>query len=566
MSNFNRQNGRIGRARPRLAGAIADRFGLFARQEDGNLTVFSMVMLSLMIAFGGLAVDMMRYELTRATLQNTLDRAALASAALSQTLVPEDVVADYFDKAGIADQLIDVVATEGLNFRRVEAYAEADTRPMFLNMVGLTQLHVQADTAAEQRINNVEIVMVLDVSGSMGNNSRIENLQVAAKEFVDTLLTDDVEKKISIGMVPFNSNVNLGADLISAFNATHDHGVPDFNCVDVPDTAFSTLSISTSLGLPMTSLADTASGTSGSNWTTSNRSPAASMPACEDNLDTIVRLPGQDVGVLQTQIDALDANGYTSINVGMRWGLTLLDPAMQAAYTGFIADDKMPDELAGRPFDFTDDEAMKVIVLMTDGENTSSDVVYDQYKTGPSPIWKATDNYYSIFHSSKVTLTNATTICNSRPFWVPHLSVWHSRPWNGTAPVATACYEQTPTVAYTNTNVQNWETIWSVMRASYVANQFYKRALGGNLSTYTDMFAYATSPSTMDEQLQDVCDLAKDEGVIVFGISFEAPTNGATQIQQCSSSNAHYFEATGVQISTVFAAIANNISQLRLVQ
>ena len=73
----------------------------------------------------------------------------------------------------------------------------------------------------------------------------------------------------------------------------------------------------------------------------------------------------------------------------------------------------------------------------------------------------------------------------------------------------------------------------------------------------------------MDTQLQQVCTLAKANGVVVYGIAFEAPANGQTQIRNCSTdgtTGSHYFNATGLQISTAFSAIASNISQLRLTQ
>jgi hypothetical protein len=55
--------------------------------------------------------------------------------------------------------------------------------------------------------------------------------------------------------------------------------------------------------------------------------------------------------------------------------------------------------------------------------------------------------------------------------------------------------------------------------------------------------------------------------VIVYGIAFEAPTNGQTQIKNCATSDAHYFLAdANLSIATVFRAIANNISELRLTQ
>ena len=91
-------------------------------------------------------------------------------------------------------------------------------------------------------------------------------------------------------------------------------------------------------------------------------------------------------------------------------------------------------------------------------------------------------------------------------------------------------------------------------------------------TTYTnllDSYRTVTQTTTMDTQLQDICTLAKAQNVIIYGIAFEAPTNGQTQIRNCSTdgtTGSHYFNATGLQITTAFAAIANNISQLRLTQ
>jgi hypothetical protein len=76
------------------------------------------------------------------------------------------------------------------------------------------------------------------------------------------------------------------------------------------------------------------------------------------------------------------------------------------------------------------------------------------------------------------------------------------------------------------------------------------------------------SAGTMDTMLQQSCTLTKAQGTVVYGIAFEAPTNGQTQISNCSSSpkSNHYFNATGLNISAVFQTIASNISQLRLTQ
>ena len=112
------------------------------------------------------------------------------------------------------------------------------------------------------------------------------------------------------------------------------------------------------------------------------------------------------------------------------------------------------------------------------------------------------------------------------------------------------------------------------MRLSYVAWQFYGRALGGSISAaritaYNNAmtaFKTLTPTTTMDTQLQTMCTEAKAQGVLIYGIAFEAPTNGQAQISSCSTSLAYYFNASGLQITTAFNAIANNISQLRLTQ
>ena len=72
----------------------------------------------------------------------------------------------------------------------------------------------------------------------------------------------------------------------------------------------------------------------------------------------------------------------------------------------------------------------------------------------------------------------------------------------------------------------------------------------------------------MDASLQDSCNLARQNGVIVYGIAFEAPANGQQQISACSTTaGGHYFNATDeAKIQTAFRTISSNLTQLRLTQ
>jgi len=62
------------------------------------------------------------------------------------------------------------------------------------------------------------------------------------------------------------------------------------------------------------------------------------------------------------------------------------------------------------------------------------------------------------------------------------------------------------------------------------------------------------------------CNQAKNNGVVVFTIAFEANNAARNQMRDCASSASHYFNVQGLEISSAFSAIANQINQLRLTQ
>jgi hypothetical protein len=480
---------------------------------------------------------------------------------------------------------------------------------MFMDLLDVDYLDAPALGEAIESVSDIEIVLVLDVSGSMVQNSstKLANLRIAAAEFVQTVLQDDTDNRISIAIVPFNGQVNLGATLRARFNVTDLHGVTDVDCVDLPAAAYATLaSLTTSLSMPLTAHADTFTTTTRQNayYTTNNMAPDAANRWCPPRPGNIVRLPSHSISTLQSNINGLTGIGATSINAGMRWGMTLLDPGSRTLFTNLIAAGQIPAIYAGRPYDYDRENTLKIMVLMTDGSHFPEERVNAGYRSGNSPIWLATTaTQYSIYHDIRVDRTNATTLRDSRPFWVPHLAQWHARPWNGTNPppnggVAMPYAEglnrrfdtnndgtctnaddgrgalTTTQACWSGATQQTWPQVWAATRMHWVAWQLYARALGGTTSTtrlaYHDaqmnLFRTLTPVTDMDAQLANLCGLAQDEGVVIFGIAFEAPTAGQAAISSCASSPAHYFNAQGLQIQTAFRAIAAQINMLRLIQ
>lgn len=521
----------------------------FGQNEEGSLLIFALFLFVLMAAMGGIAVDVMRYETTRTALANTLDRCTLMAASMTQKLDPQSVVEDCVEKAGLGDKLQGVTVTDLMNSRDVRATAVADSKPLFLHMIGIDKFDAKAVSAATQSITNIEIMLVLDVSGSM-SGTKIANLRTAASDFVETMLDNDPHNRVSIGIVPYNAQVNLGATLRSKFNATHVINVSDFNCLELPTSVFAAPAIPRTTALPMMAYSDHYYSTNTQNVFVQPTDASFARPNyaanfCRRNAVNVVRMPSQDKLALQSQINALTAGGNTSIVLGMKWGSALLDPAARSIYTEYQQAGLMDDALEGRPFDYSDPNVMKVVVLMTDGEHVSHDRINDAYKSGWSPIYRSGgDGMYSIFHAGQA---------GASKFYVPHLNAWRTTAWTNNA---------TPAVQ------QDWRDIWANLKMSYVAWQFYGRPYGNTAynNTVNAMRSTYASVTTMNNLLQTTCAQAKANDVIVYGIAFEAPANGQNQISQCSTSPQHFFIANGAEIGTAFDTIASNLTMLKLTQ
>lgn len=541
----------------------------FQRAEDGALIIFGLMFFVLMVMMGGLAVDLMRFENTRTKLQNTLDRGTLAAAALDQRMDPTAVVADYMKKAGLSEQLESVQVTAGLNERIVHSTGVADTHPLFLHMLGIDKFDAVGISAAEQAISNIEVVLVLDVSGSM-SGQKIANLKIAADEFVDTLMANDPHHRVSIAIVPYNAQVNIGPKLATKFNLTYRANVQDVNCVEIPPSAYATQALSLTDPMPMMAYADIEFPTNKiPNFVAPTDVTYAkpnyvgdqtySAPFCKPSTVNIVRLPSNDATVLKANIDALQAGGNTSITLGMKWGVTMLDPSMRSTYNEFIGSGDIPANLPARPFSYDDPKAMKIIVLMTDGEHVAHRRVNDAYKTGASPIYKAADGNYSIqFTSGRPGWAGANQ------FYVPHLGQWQAAAYNGGGAAIQ----------------QDWKDIWANLKLTYVAWQFYGRALGSSagspsntayntaVNSMRSNYAGTTAPqavANMDASLQATCDQARANGVQLYGITIEAPPHGNEVITNCAHLE-HTFISDRDTIRKSFQVIAANLTHLKLTQ
>lgn len=555
------------------------------------MALFMLGIFFLIMVFGGIAVDYMRFEIRRVALQQTMDRAALAAANLENTRNAEDVVNDYWDKAKLGDGLVmaeyttpivTVVAGQNNSSKQVSIRADVKSYNYFMGMgfMPLDYLQGPAATKAVQGASQVEVMLVLDITGSMDSalpgdtKKKITGLIEAARLFVNEVKDIDDRNQVSIGIVPYNTQVNLGAPLRAKFNATNrptvggvtPSNVPNVNCLEPPTTVagFGATGISTTNPIPMSVHADmTNDGSPSSSYVAWNNTSKGTLTPwntvagpeaymCAGNAYSEVLLPTMDKTAMLNKINSLKPGGRTSIMMGMRWGVALLDESARPIYSDLRSGEAA---MVGRPANNNNADTRKVIVLMTDGAHVATSIMRDPYKSGISPIYRSdADSNYSIFHDRTGNLD----------YWVPHRSEWRAQPWSNLGNTGT--YKQL-----------DWSEVWQNVRVAWVAQQLYARPGIRTYSAQMNLFRSSTyvDVATMDARLQTNCAAAKASGFEVYGIAFGAGTAGETQIRGCASAKGsdpndktgYYFKPqTSNELAVVFRDIASQVSKLRLTQ
>lgn len=539
----------------------------FRREEDGSLLIFGLFCFVMMLIVAGVSLDLMRNEERRTNTQAVADRAALAAADLSQRLPPKEVVKDYFLKAGLpapADE--DIIVEQGTfnEWRTVQVNVSDSTPTWFMNMVGVNELPASANAMAEERIGQVEISLVLDISGSMNEPSdgstKIALLKTAAKDFIDTMFDSVQEGKLSMNIVTFSTQVAVGNNLSRFFNLTSEQTKSD--CFEFTADDYKTTGMSLGFG-PMDRKYQR-NGHFDPFYRTTSLNESSFLRNCvPGSFREIIPFSG-DRAKLKSYMDKLDADGNTSINIGMKWGAALLDPSLQPVVDTLISEGKAPTEFGERPYAYGNREALKVIVVMTDGSNTTDYELKKPYDSGLSRLTR--NSSYTNTDIKQYSLWDA----DRNQYWIYAKSKWRNEPWGDGQEWTCDKYGrnckwvQDPGDAIPMT----WQDVWQRISISYFSTYFIKPVYGsteaakwGNGST---SIVVSGNYSSKDERTLDICTAAKNQKVTIYSIGFEAPTGGQRVLRACASTPANYYDAQGLSINDAFAAIASSINKLRL--
>lgn len=539
------------RKKSKLRSSVATTLTRFSQETDGNMSFLAIAGSVMMMVFGGVGIDMIHAELERTRLQNTLDRAVLSAADLEQRLDPELVVQDFLTKMNMDGANTSVSVSTGLNYKTVTAESQSIFPANFLQMIGIDQLQATAASQAEERISNIEISLILDISGSMGANQKIENLRAAATEFVETVIDEDDTGLTTISIIPYNATVNLGPVVSEYYTLSDEHDVSD--CAIFPDEDFYSRGISPSETLQRLSHFDPYSLD-----VNTTETPYSWCPV--DEYGSIIA-HSADEDELVEHIESLGAGGNTAIDLGMKWGVALLDPSARPAINAMISDGHIIAEAAGRPAAYDSPDALKIAVVMTDGMNTTQYDLAPEYASGMSNIWidDQGDNDPTNDRFSHL-VNDVSGTSNDVYYWD------HER--NNALSMR---YQNEPDGGSDAVRMSNAE-VFARWGTRAFGQKFFRTPYYDGYVSYNEYYNayYAYEPivtgNEADERLSNICAQARDADITVFAIGFEAPDEGQEAMRDCASSPAHYFPVEGLEISDAFNSIARTINQLRLTQ
>jgi Flp pilus assembly protein TadG len=535
-------------------------FKSFAESRTGNFAVLGALAAVPLVLVVGAGIDFSRGYGAQTRLQAAVDAAALAvvkSSAFQQ------------DRAqAIATQMI--LANYGPQYQNLNisfvgegATVKAETRvdTTLMTVMGLREMVEEVSSTVEYPKTRYEIVLVLDTTGSM-EGSKLREMKKAAAAMIDELSSTEILRdRVKFALVPFSGFVNVGDDKAKA------KWLDQKGEVYLPNSAIpegvERLKVFGNLGTTWSGCVETRIEDGSETFATDDTAPDPSKPRTlfvpmlapdepstksggrplypnnfvED--DTLAGLgvdidgasityhlidatlkslsyifysngtPPQgpnfgcdsqpivpltdDPAKLKTQIADLEAAGSTNITEGVAWGQRVLSP--------------------GEPFtegEAAADDVKKIMVLLTDGDNTITSL--------SNPNGSAYSSY--------------GYLADGR--------------WNKS-------YKAKPA----KKKCQKVVDPATGKKVKGCARDTVSATTSGSNSTVT---------SAMNTDTAAACDAARQNGSEIYAIRLEVATaSSSSLLSNCASDKAHYYDARSAEdLKGIFDDIAKRIMKLRI--
>ena len=337
----------------------------FRRDERGAIAIIFALSLLMVVSCIGLAIDGARAYNVSARLHSALDSAALAAGKKLDEGASDDTVEDtarsFFLAHWNALRIEGVTASEPKvaivrNRNEVTVAVDVAVAATFAQVAGIPKFAFTRDATVVVESKRIEVAMALDITGSMGGGGKIEALQDAARDVIDTLFAGNpAPGYVRIGLAPYSAALNAGS-----YAAAVSGGASVDNCVFERDGA----NAYTEAAPSVEPLGAEPSPASPAN--PQYMCPTASIQPLTD-----------DRNLLRDSVRGYTASGWTAGHIGAAWAWYLLSP------------DWSLWPAANRGLPYSDKRAVKSAILMTDGMFNTSYRNGNQNSTDPTAVGSA---------------------------------------------------------------------------------------------------------------------------------------------------------------------------------
>ena len=313
----------------------------FIKDTRGNFALIAAICTIPLCVAGGLAIDYSTKSAKQTKLQDAVDAAVLAAGRDMAKLDNKEIKAlvREFVRANLDRDDANLIRNIKIVVDRREmclkATAKADVATTFGQLAGIKKLRYEATASVQSAYGGIEVVLVLDNTGSMGMDGKLDALKAAAGTFVNDMMEANANGDIvKIGIVPFGQYVNVGTNNRKA------------RWLDLPNANEEAWNGCVGSRENPLNLQDTRYN---------KRVPALMGVHCPG---PVLEL-STDEKKLTASIASMNASGATYLPSGLIWGLRTI--SSKTPFTGGTSRKEAERE-----------NVTKAIVLMTDGENTMS--------------------------------------------------------------------------------------------------------------------------------------------------------------------------------------------------
>jgi Flp pilus assembly protein TadG len=343
----------------------------FVSAERGNVAMMFAITLPFLITAVGAAVDYSRAVSARTAMQAAADATALMISKEAANLTASEVTTKaraYFNALYTRSDVAGVVfnaaysANSG-NGASVTVSATGTLNTDLMKLAGVPTMPIGVASTTKWGNQRYRVALALDNTGSMASSEKMTNLKTAAHNLLNTL--KDAGKQpgdIKVAIVPFAVDVNAGTSNVDAtWIDWTDWEAANGNCSNNDYHSKSSCESHGKVWTPKPRSAwngcvnDRDQNNDVSNTATVAGAPATLFRAHQASACPTSMMPlSEDWTALHAKIDAMTPAGNTNVTIGLSWAFQLLSPNEP-----FNAPAPAPD-------------LDKVIVLMTDGENTQN--------------------------------------------------------------------------------------------------------------------------------------------------------------------------------------------------